>query len=402
MADNTMGQRIAEERKRKGLSQEGLGEKVGVSRQAISKWESDGAVPEIDKLIALSRLFRVSVGWLLGVEELPEKKENELSEAQLKVVGELVKQTRSTPRSEWRTVIAMAVTVIALLISFVMAKQMHDTAVQTSASASQVSSLKSQLQDISTRLTELEASVHSFSTPSPVLDGYTIKVLPLVVTKDNVVRAKVNFTAVPSVWSSGDTGYLCVTGGSMDAFRMKCTWDGGHLNAAAILDVADGYELCFAVEHGDNSQEQQILEDETIENLAQEFAIPMHIERGSYIFKDGTLTFTDFTAYFDIPPIYQTMDEIPSITECEYRLYHWPHNSSEYALVCRDMLAHCSYNSTNQYLYQVTGQPVQFENVNIKNCRNLRLDFHVKFSNGMEQSYLITYLRPDGSGGITE
>ena len=68
----TMGQRIAQKRKEQGLSQEGLGEQLGVSRQAIYKWESGAAVPEIDKLIALSRLFGVSVGWLLGVEELPD------------------------------------------------------------------------------------------------------------------------------------------------------------------------------------------------------------------------------------------------------------------------------------------------------------------------------------------
>ena len=68
MADMTLGQRIAECRKKKGLSQEGLGEKLGVSRQAISKWEADGAVPEVDKLIGMSKLFGVSVGWLLGME----------------------------------------------------------------------------------------------------------------------------------------------------------------------------------------------------------------------------------------------------------------------------------------------------------------------------------------------
>ena len=65
----TIGQRIAQKRKELGLSQEALGAELGVSRQSIYKWESDAALPEIDKLIALSRRFAVSVGWLLGVEE---------------------------------------------------------------------------------------------------------------------------------------------------------------------------------------------------------------------------------------------------------------------------------------------------------------------------------------------
>ena len=65
----TTGQRISEKRKELGLSQESLGEKLGVSRQSIYKWESDTSLPDVDKLIALSRLFGVPVGWLLGVEE---------------------------------------------------------------------------------------------------------------------------------------------------------------------------------------------------------------------------------------------------------------------------------------------------------------------------------------------
>ena len=65
----TTGQRVAQKRKELGLSQEALGEKLGVSRQSIYKWESDSALPEVEKLVVLSRLFGVSVGWLLGVEE---------------------------------------------------------------------------------------------------------------------------------------------------------------------------------------------------------------------------------------------------------------------------------------------------------------------------------------------
>lgn len=68
----TLGQRIQEGRTRLGLSQEALGEKLGVSRQAVSKWEADGAVPDTDKLIALSKLFGVSLNALLQVEE-PDK-----------------------------------------------------------------------------------------------------------------------------------------------------------------------------------------------------------------------------------------------------------------------------------------------------------------------------------------
>lgn len=65
----TLGQRIQELRKNMGFSQEELGERMGVSRQAISKWEGDQTTPELDKLIALSKLFGLTVGQLLGVEQ---------------------------------------------------------------------------------------------------------------------------------------------------------------------------------------------------------------------------------------------------------------------------------------------------------------------------------------------
>ena len=91
----TTGQRIAAKRKERELSQERLGELLGVSRQSIYKWESDASLPEIDKLVAMARLFQVSVGWLLGVEEdSPQSGAEEFTEAQRRLVEELFRRYR--------------------------------------------------------------------------------------------------------------------------------------------------------------------------------------------------------------------------------------------------------------------------------------------------------------------
>lgn len=61
--------RIQNLRKTKGVSQEELADKIGVSRQAVSKWESEQSVPDIDKIIIMSEFFDVTTDYILkGIE----------------------------------------------------------------------------------------------------------------------------------------------------------------------------------------------------------------------------------------------------------------------------------------------------------------------------------------------
>ncbi|MBP3376665.1 MAG: helix-turn-helix transcriptional regulator [Clostridia bacterium] len=69
----SIGQRISELRRRASLSQEYVAEKIGVSRQAVSKWETDASAPDTYNLIALAELFGVSVEYLAtGKTPIPE------------------------------------------------------------------------------------------------------------------------------------------------------------------------------------------------------------------------------------------------------------------------------------------------------------------------------------------
>lgn len=62
----TIGEKIYQCRKRQNLTQEALAERLSVSRQSVSKWETGDALPEITKLKPLSEIFGVSVEWLLS------------------------------------------------------------------------------------------------------------------------------------------------------------------------------------------------------------------------------------------------------------------------------------------------------------------------------------------------
>ncbi|MBQ8209294.1 MAG: helix-turn-helix transcriptional regulator [Clostridia bacterium] len=61
-----LGSNLAELRKRNGFSQEALAEKLGISRQAVSKWERGESAPDTDTLIELASLYNVSLDELIG------------------------------------------------------------------------------------------------------------------------------------------------------------------------------------------------------------------------------------------------------------------------------------------------------------------------------------------------
>ncbi len=65
----TLNSKIVYCRKKAGMSQEELGEVIGVSRQAISKWETGESTPEVGKLLLLAKTFGVTTDWLLSDDE---------------------------------------------------------------------------------------------------------------------------------------------------------------------------------------------------------------------------------------------------------------------------------------------------------------------------------------------
>ena len=113
----TLGQRIQELRKQQNLSQEELGTRLGVSRQAVSRWEMDGAVPDMDKLIAMSKLFSVTLNDLLGVEAPGGGTETpEAEQAAPQIVITPVKSSR------WNTLLSVLLCLCLLLTVFTAAQ----------------------------------------------------------------------------------------------------------------------------------------------------------------------------------------------------------------------------------------------------------------------------------------
>ena len=90
-----LSERIYKFRRKNGLSQEQLAERIGVSRQAISKWESGTSTPELEKLLALSECFNITLDELVkdeaanqeASEASPKSAENKVSKVMEMKVG---------------------------------------------------------------------------------------------------------------------------------------------------------------------------------------------------------------------------------------------------------------------------------------------------------------------------
>ena len=115
----TLGERICRYRVERRLSQQEVAEKLEVSRQSVSKWETDGAVPELDKLVKLCELFEISLDELVRGEkpQEPDAEAPELSEKGQETVL-TVQMTQASPERSNAQVAAGAVLLAVGLIGF--------------------------------------------------------------------------------------------------------------------------------------------------------------------------------------------------------------------------------------------------------------------------------------------
>ena len=77
----TFAEKLKSLRKQSGMSQEKLAERLGVSRQATTKWETDAGIPEVENLMGISSLFDISIDELLGIEKGVKKSTDYLFES---------------------------------------------------------------------------------------------------------------------------------------------------------------------------------------------------------------------------------------------------------------------------------------------------------------------------------
>lgn len=118
----TIADRIQTLRKQSGLSQEQLAERLDVSRQAVSKWESGQSIPDVDKIIALSELFETTTDYLLkGTQPQPDTAEKSLDSALLCAgAGTIINAAGLIAAimvwKEWQTELSVGIGLILMLL----------------------------------------------------------------------------------------------------------------------------------------------------------------------------------------------------------------------------------------------------------------------------------------------
>ena len=103
-------------RKQKGLSQEELANRLNVSRQTISKWEVGDSTPDIEKLIAISDMFEVSLDELvMGKESIPKDEKNSKLEMVSGIKDIIVTDVNKKKTKKWFKAAGIIIGIIVLI-----------------------------------------------------------------------------------------------------------------------------------------------------------------------------------------------------------------------------------------------------------------------------------------------
>ena len=257
----TIGQRIADKRKELGLSQEALGEQLGLSRQAVYKWEADSALPEIDKLIALSRLFGVSVGWLLGVEEEPVREQPEaygdaLTPEQLRMVEEISGRyieamPRPRPRRRWPWV---AAAVVLCLGAWRMYSRLDQLTEQNSILQQDVGRIQSNVDRQIYGITERVESI--LKAQNDLTADYSVDLVDSDLQANTVAFS---LSVVPKTYAEGtEVRFLADSDGETEEFPAE-RWASGAFTATAEVPLTDEITLSVVFLAPDGTRSTQLV-----------------------------------------------------------------------------------------------------------------------------------------------
>ena len=271
-------EKLYELRRASGMSQEELAEKLGVSRQAVSKWESGATQPELSKLIELSKLYSVSVDELLSLEHA--KPEQDAAESPVQSNAEKASAEKLSFRDfciQHKKIIGGAA-VAAMALAALIAVGVHYNNRINSLSM-QVNDLRSQLYNVQNNLSNQIAGISNnvsdiLARESSLISQYSYEVKSVNLKKQECTLA---FSLLPKTISENTIVNIGVidhgNSSPLDSYRpgysADLTQDGfGYLHGSVTVPLSD--ELGVNVNFMTNG-ETQSQELDTISNLKSQY-----------------------------------------------------------------------------------------------------------------------------------
>ena len=234
----TLGQNLQAARKAKSLSQETLAEQIGVSRQALGKWEKDTALPGLDNLQAAAQVLGVSVDTLLGTEAASPAPAVTLDAMRDLLAARDAEQRKH--RRLWGLLGAAAAVVVVLLLVVQNLAYQRKMQSLTDSYAMLQSQLSSTTADLSTRMDELQDAVRQGK--STVLEWRWVPVDKLHRdVQSSWMPVLVQVT--PSESTTGMTARLSATYGDTTELHNMDVLAGDIYQVQLVFTVGQTYDL---------------------------------------------------------------------------------------------------------------------------------------------------------------
>ena len=271
-------EKLYELRRASGMSQEELAEKLGVSRQAVSKWESGATQPELSKLIELSKLYSVSVDELLSLEHA--KPEQDAAESPVQSNAEKAPVEKLSFRDfciQHKKIIGGAAVAAVALAALIAVGVHYNNRINTLSM--QVNDLRSQLYNVQNNLSNQIAGISNnvsdiLARESSLISQYSYEVKSVNLKKQECTLA---FSLLPKTISENTIVNIGVidhgNSSPLDSYRpgysADLTQDGfGYLHGSVTVPLSD--ELGVNVNFMTNG-ETQSQELDTISNLKSQY-----------------------------------------------------------------------------------------------------------------------------------
>lgn len=281
----TTGEKIAALRRDHKLSQEALGEKLGLSRQAVSKWEADQAVPTMDNLMELSRLFGVPVDTLLRPDAPFPAAPAEENSIDAPAAPETPHKGASLSRGKILAISGAALLCVSLALNAVCLYQ--------------IAQLKGEVQALRVQA----GNVNTVYYPGTGADtgDFAESSEHMTLDPENTEQLIVTFSAVPRVASDGETAKFLLRGGEQ-SWECEAEDDaGGGYRGSLTIPMVDEYSVYLVLTDRNGGTRNLLIASES--DIENRFSIDVQAywSSGGPTFSFGKNTFTGtLSTYVDV------------------------------------------------------------------------------------------------------